>query len=98
MPSRNGDVSQHILPTAATMVGACITLIGLVRLVEVHASIATIADNIAACAAVLFLMSTLLSYVSLRTTRSTVAAERAADVLFLLGCVLLVACGIMMAW
>lgn len=95
--SRNGDISQHILPTSATMVGVCITLIGIVRLVEIHAEIATIADTTAAGAAVIFLFSTLLSYMSLRGEGSSAKIERVADLLFLVGLVLLVACGIMLA-
>ena len=80
------------------MVGVCITLIGIVRLIETHAAVATMADNIAAVGSVIFLFSALLSYVSLRTQRSTTQIERLADVLFLAGLVLLVTCGIMLAW
>ena len=95
---RNGDISAHILPTSATMVGVCITLVGIVRLLEAHAAIATVTDNIAAGAALMFLVSTLLSYVSLRTERNITKIERLADLIFLAGLVILVACGIMLAW
>lgn len=94
----NGDISQHILPTSATMVGVCITVIGIVRLLEAHEAIATVIDDIAAVTAIMFLMSTLLSYVSLRTLRDTIKLERLADLVFLAGLILLVVCGIMLAW
>ena len=31
---RDPDLSRHILPSAATMVGICTTLIGLVKIIE----------------------------------------------------------------
>jgi branched-subunit amino acid permease len=95
-PATNSNLSQHIMPTSATMVGVCITLIGIVRLLESHASISTIIDDVTAVAAVLFLLSTLLSFASLRA--ATPGPERYADVAFLLGLVMLVVCGFMLAW
>jgi hypothetical protein len=92
----NSNLSQHIMPTSATMVGVCITVIGIVRLIEVHAAITTIIDDVAAVAAVIFLLSTLLSFASLRAAAAW--PERYADVVFLLGLLMLVVCGFMLAW
>lgn len=94
----SGDISQHILPTSATMVGVCITVIGIVRLLETHAAIVTIIDDVAAVAAVIFLLSALLSFVALSTRAGAMGLERYADVVFLVGLLLLVVCGIMLAW
>jgi hypothetical protein len=52
----NSDISKHILPTSATMVGVSITVVSLVRLLEVHAGIETIIDDVAAVAAVTLLL------------------------------------------
>ena len=95
-PGSNTNLSQHILPTSATMVGVCITLIGIVRLLESHAAITTIIDDVAAVAAVVFLLSTILSFASLRAAAAW--PERYADVVFLLGMLMLVVCGFMLAW
>jgi len=95
--SSNGDISRHILPTSATMAGVSITVVSLVRLLETHAGIATIIDDIAAVAAVVFLLSVFLSFMSLRTPGAA-GVERYADGVFLFGLLLLVACGIMLAW
>ena len=97
-PSRTIDISRHILPTSATMVGVCITVVGIVRLIETHAAFASIIDNLIAVDAVLFLGSALLSYVALRTPRETPRLEHVADLMFLGGLVLLVASGVMLAW
>ena len=52
--ARNADISRHILPTSATMVGVSITIIGIVRLIETHAGVATIIDNLASVVSVLW--------------------------------------------
>lgn len=92
------DVSQHIMPTSATMVGVCITVIGIVRLIEMEVAIGTIIDDIASGASVLFLASTVLSYVALRSPKLEHWAERSADLVFILGLLLLVMCGLMLTW
>ena len=92
------DVSQHILPTAATMVGVCATVIGIVRLVETNSAISTIIDEILAIDAVVFLGSTLLSYAALRDEGDTPRVERVADWLFLGGLGILVVACFMLAW
>jgi hypothetical protein len=92
------DVSRHILPTAATMVGVCVMVVSIVRLVETTASHASIIDNIIASDAVLFLVSALLSYASLRTPGNTPRLERYGDLVFLSALAVLVASSIMLAW
>jgi hypothetical protein len=93
----NSDISKHILPTSATMVGVSITVVSLVRLLEVHAGIETIIDDVAAVAAVTFLLSVFLSFMSLRTPDGA-WGERYASLVFLFGLLLLVGCGLMLAW
>jgi len=95
---QNRDVSQHILPTAATMVGVCITVIGIVRVLEVSGSITTFIDDILAFDSLFFLGSTLLSYASLRVQEPTPRLERFADMLFLLGLAGLVTASFMLTY
>jgi hypothetical protein len=80
------------------MVGVCITVVGIVSLIEVQAAMVTIIDELAAVGAVTFLISTLLSYVSLRARRVSSRLERLADLVFLLGLLILVISGVMIAW
>lgn len=95
---RNADISRHILPTAATMVGVCVTVVSIVRLFESTTPHASIVDNVIAGDAVLFLVSALLSYAALRTAGDTPRLERYGDLLFLTALTVLVGSSIMLAW
>ncbi len=82
-----GTLSRHILPTSATMIGICTTFIGLVKIVEAKIGPSHV-DEYAALAALLFLASAALSYLSIRYARRarfSGRCERTADVVFLAG-------------
>ena len=87
------DISVHILSVSAAMVGVCLTVIGLLRVVITIQKTDTIGDDLLALDAVLFLTSCLLSYWALRTrtVRRMHNVERIADVVFMLALVLMVA-------
>jgi multisubunit Na+/H+ antiporter MnhF subunit len=91
------DVSIHIFTTSAAMVGVCLTVIGLIRVIlTIHGGV-TLADDILALDALIFLISCILSYFALRTrnTRRMHRIERIADSLFITGLVLMVfVCGL----
>ncbi len=86
------DVSIHIFTASAAMVGVCLTVIGLLRVVLTIRGGATFADDLLAMDAFLFLVSCLLAYFALRTrgTRRMHRVERLADSLFIFGLVLMV--------
>jgi hypothetical protein len=86
------DVSIHIFTASAAMVGVCLTVIGLLRLVLTIRGGVTLADDLLALDALLFLVSCLLSYFALRTrsTRRMHRLERVADGVFITGLVLMV--------
>lgn len=92
------SISNHILPSAATMTGVCVTIISIVRLVEANHHISTIIDNIMAVNSLIFLISCFLSYMSLRSYRAAGAFERYADILFLTGLSVMVIGGFVLAW
>ncbi len=98
------DLCIHIFTASAAMVGVCLTVIGLIRVVLSFHGGRTIADDILALDALLFLLSCLLSYFSLRTrsTRRMYIVERLADGIFLTGLVLMAfVCGLIvfeMVW
>jgi hypothetical protein len=69
------------------MVGVCLTVIGIVNIVISIKNISTIADDLLAVNALIFLASCLLSYWALRTRskRRMYQVERIADAVFLIG-------------
>ena len=90
------DVSIHIFTASAAMVGVCLTVIGLLRVVLSIRGGTTIADDLLALDALLFLVACLLSYFALRTRRARRMhrVERVADSLFIAGLILMVSvCG-----
>jgi hypothetical protein len=85
--TRSETLASHILPVSGTMIGVCVTLIGLVKLAEAKHGTSHV-DEYAAIAAVTFLASALASYLSIRySDRANLSAriERFADTIFLWG-------------
>jgi len=76
---------RMICPIAAGMSGVCLTAIGILRLVIVVGRTSTIADDLLALDATLFLVATLTSYFALRvgTARRLHVMERIADITFI---------------
>jgi hypothetical protein len=79
------DICVHIFTVSAAMVGVCLTVIGLIRVVITVGKMDTIADDLLAADAFLFLVSSLLAYWALRTptVRRMHRVERLADITFL---------------
>jgi uncharacterized membrane protein len=86
------DLCIHIFTVSAAMVGVCLTVIGIIRVVISIRKADTLADDLLAADAVLFLASCLSSYVALRTrsTRRLNALERFADVTFIVALLVMV--------
>ena len=86
------DVCIHIFTVSAAMVGVCLTVIGLVRIVTSVQRSDTLADDLLAADAVLFLSSCLSAYWALRTrnSRRMHRVERFADCVFILALSLMV--------
>jgi hypothetical protein len=81
------SLSKHILPSSGTMIGVCATLIGLVKLAEVHIGPSRV-DEYTALASMLFLASAIASYMSIRHVDRRETSERCeaiADRCFLAG-------------
>jgi hypothetical protein len=96
-PPLEEDISIHILSVSAAMVGVCLTVIGLIRIVITLGKFDTIADNLLAVTSLIFLVACFCSYWALRTrgARRMHRLERIADAAFLLGLLLMViVCGI----
>jgi hypothetical protein len=91
------DLCVHIFTVSAAMVGVCLTVIGIIRIVITMRSADSIADDILAADAVLFLVSCFASYVALRarSVRRMHRVERFADIVFIIALVVMVVvCGL----
>ena len=85
------DICIHIFTVSSAMVGVCLTVIGLIRVVITLGKADTLADDFLAGDALLFLTSSLLSYAALRARsyRRMHRIERAADVIFIVAMVMM---------
>src|SRR5881275_3378894 len=79
------DISIHIFTVSSAMVGVCLIVIGLIRVVITLGTADTLADDLLAGDALLFLISCLLSYWALRSRglRRMHRLERIADGTFI---------------
>jgi hypothetical protein len=89
---REENISVHIFSVSSAMVGVCLTVIGLIRVVITLGKSDTLADDLLAFDAFLFLIATLLSYSALRARSKTRMRrrERVADVIFLVAMLVMV--------
>jgi len=81
------ELSGHIFTVSAGLVGVCLTVISFFRFFQRSGEIQSIADNLVALDAIVFLFSCLLAYLALRSPdeRRWRQLEKGADGLFLLG-------------
>ncbi len=80
-------LSPHVFAVSATMVGVCLTVIGIISIISIYHKAATIADDLTAVNALVFLLACAASYLSMRAKerQRRYSLERAADYLFLTG-------------
>ncbi|PYI97041.1 MAG: hypothetical protein DME98_09780 [Verrucomicrobia bacterium] len=80
------DICIHIFTVSSAMVGVCLTVIGLIRVVITLGRADTLADDLLAGDALLFLISCLLSYWALRSRslRRMHRLEKIADGIFII--------------
>lgn len=80
------DLCAHIFTVSAGMVGVCLTVIGLLRVIITIRKADTAADDLVALDAVLFLASCLSSYWAMRSrnTGRMHRLERFADAAFMM--------------
>ncbi len=78
----NREIASHIFNGSITMIGICITVIALFRIMKIN--LQTYADEILAIDTVVFIASSLFSYSALRK-KDNARMERVADYLFYTG-------------
>ena len=79
------NICVHIFTASAAMVGVCLTVIGILRVVISLRKEDLLGDDLLAVNSMLYLASCLLSYWALRTRsmQRNHRLERAADIIFL---------------
>jgi type III secretory pathway component EscT len=82
------NVSRHILPTSANLLGLCFVILSFIKF-WCRGRIETIIDELLGIAVMLFLVSSILSYASMRSKGKTEYFEKMADIIFLCGLVFL---------
>jgi multisubunit Na+/H+ antiporter MnhF subunit len=94
------ELSEYIFSVSAGMVGVWITVIGLFRVVSRSVHVDSIADNLLAFDALVFLASCFLAYLALRsrTKRSVQLLEQMADYLFLAGLTMMSVVAVLIAY
>jgi hypothetical protein len=80
----SNDLSHHILPNSATMVGACIMVISIVKNMSPGLENYLI-DKALAIDSVMFMLSAFLSFLSIRTEQYSARLEGFAEIIFLIG-------------
>ncbi len=91
MTSESNDkknVSKHILPASANLLGICFLILTLKQLWKTN-RVVRFVDKLDAVAILIFLASSVLSYASMRADRRADLYEKTADIVFLTGLVLL---------
>ncbi len=94
---KESRLADHILPSSATMIGVCMTVISVAQLIPKH-SISRHVKELLAFDSLLFLASSMLSYFSIRHPGSGIKNERLADIIFLLGLAVMVVVGFVIAF
>ncbi len=82
------NMSQHILPTSANLLGLCFLILSLKKLWK-GGGIERFMDKIDGVAIIIFLVASVLSYMSMRSKERPELYERIADLIFMAGLFLL---------
>jgi hypothetical protein len=94
------DICTHIFSVSAVMVGAVLTVIGLLQVLLAVKKVSTLADDVLAFASVLFLASCLAAYLAMRRRgrRRMHRLERFADTLFVIAMIMTVVSGLFVTY
>ena len=88
--SNNKEIAHHIFSGSTTMIGVCITVISLFRIMKIGKE--TLVDEILGINTFVFILSCFLSYLCLRNSELK-NIEKIADILFFIGLILMLAVG-----
>jgi len=80
-------MSNHILPKSSNLLGLCFVILNFIKLSDIANE--TIIDEVSTISIVFFLISSVLSYLSIRSEERGALLEKSAEILFLVGLSLL---------
>jgi hypothetical protein len=94
------ELNVHIFSVSTQLVGVCLTVIGLFRVIVRLKNVDSIADNVLVADAMSFLLACPFAHASLRsrTVQRRRALEQVADVSFLASLLLMTAACGLIAW
>jgi hypothetical protein len=96
----NSNLSQHILPNSSMMIGVCMTVISIAKVVGLHNGQHRIAE-IVSFDSLIFLISALCSYFSMRLESKigwSGLLEKIADLTFMVGLALMTVAGFLLTY
>jgi hypothetical protein len=73
--------SNHILSASSNLLGICFLIFSIVRTSRMHDK--TMLDDLCLVAIILFMASSVLSYISIRSTKNGDSYEKYADMIFI---------------
>lgn len=82
--NKKKNMSRHIFPTSANLLGLCFVILSFIKF-WTGGGVETIIDELVGVAIIIFLVSSVLSYVSMRFERKSEFYEKIADIIFLVG-------------
>lgn len=89
MNDSSKNLSNHILPNSATLVGVCMMVISIIK--GMHIGYAgQIIDKVLAMDSIIFMVSAICSYLSMRLSALSLRLENFADNSFMFGLVIMV--------
>ena len=97
--SEQAELCVHIFSVSAGMVGVCLTVIGLIAIMQQLQKVDTLADNLLAIDAFGYLAACLLAYLALRSRGSRRRRLEAwADTIFLVALGIMVCASVIVAY
>ena len=93
--NNNREVARYIFSGSTNMIGACITVIALFKVMNINYK--TFADEIIGIDTFFFIFSAFFSYLNLRNNKH-VHLERIADILFFIGMTILLLVGVLIVF
>ncbi len=96
------NLSEHILPNSSMMIGVCMTVISIIKVIGVSGNRHAIAE-ILAVDTLVFMISATFSYIAMRyepSARAAAAAnlEKIADIAFMVGLAITTLVGFLLAY
>ncbi len=96
-PDQAQPLTRHILPTSATMVGVCVTVMSLSKSIY-GTQLGSLFSQVLSVDSMFFMVSAMLSYLSIRAWGPGVKLERHADTAFIIGLALMCIIGLLQSF